>query len=94
MKTMFGVLAGPLAQPRTPGARFGRYRTVSFDGCSSTKVPDTDRNRAWLASVGHGGYPLLELMTLMEIGTRAVIGAVFGPTAEARPARPTACCTY
>ncbi|WP_443047211.1 transposase domain-containing protein [Streptomyces sp. KMM 9044] len=25
-------LSGPLAQPRTPGVRFGGYRTVSFDG--------------------------------------------------------------
>lgn len=40
------ILAGPLAQPATPGIRFGRYRTVSFDGCTSIKVPDSDRNRA------------------------------------------------
>ena len=48
VKALFGVLAGPLAQPTTPGVRFGRWRTVSFDGCTSQKVPDTDRNRAWL----------------------------------------------
>ncbi|MEV0169078.1 hypothetical protein [Nonomuraea fuscirosea] len=29
------MLSGPLAQPTTPGVRFGAYRTVSFDGCSS-----------------------------------------------------------
>ncbi|MFI6604859.1 IS4 family transposase [Nonomuraea sp. NPDC050536] len=82
MRRLFEVLSGPLAQPRTPGARFGAYRTVSFDGCSSLKTPDTARNRAWLGSPGHGGYPLLELMTLVETGTRALIGAVFGPTSE------------
>ncbi|WP_433412157.1 IS4 family transposase [Microtetraspora malaysiensis] len=82
MRCLFEILCGPLAQPTTPGVRFGPYRTVSFDGCSSLKAPDTVRNRAWLGSPGHGGYPQLELMTLVETGTRALIGAVFGPTSE------------
>jgi hypothetical protein len=63
--------------------RFGRYRTVSFDGCNSIKVPDTARNRAWLGkqgpSTGETGYPAIELMTLAETGTRSLLGAVFGP---------------
>ena len=42
-KALFEVLAGPAAQPSTPGVRFGRYRTVAFDGCTSIKVPDTAR---------------------------------------------------
>jgi hypothetical protein len=53
------VLAGPLGRPRTPGVMFGRYRTVAFDGCTSVKVPDTERNRGWLgkmkASLGETG---------------------------------------
>ncbi len=84
VKALFGVLAGPLGQPRTPGVMFGSYRTVAFDGCKSLKVPDTDRNRAWLgkmkASLGETGYPVIQLMTLCETGTRALIGAVFGTT--------------
>ncbi|MFI9042713.1 transposase domain-containing protein, partial [Streptomyces sp. NPDC053726] len=82
VRALFDVLAGPLAQPGTPGVRFGPYRTVSFDGCSSQKVPDSERNRSWLGRTAHHGYPTLELMTLVETGTRALIGAVFGPTAE------------
>ena len=85
LKALFEVLAGPAAQPSTPGVRFGRYRTVAFDGCTSIKVPDTSRNRAWLgkmkAALGVTGYPAIELMTLVETGTRALIGAVFGPPA-------------
>jgi hypothetical protein len=85
VKALFEMLAGPLGQPRTPGIMFGRYRTVAFDGCKSVKVPDTDRNRAWLgkmkASLGETGYPVIQLMTLVETGTRALIGAVFGTTA-------------
>jgi hypothetical protein len=83
VKALFEVLAGPLAQPRTPGVRYRRFRTVAFDGCSSTKIPDTPRNRAVYGRApvvhGHSGYPMLMLMTLVETGTRALIGAVFGP---------------
>ncbi|MFJ2150977.1 IS4 family transposase [Streptomyces microflavus] len=82
VRALFEVLAGPVARPTTPGVRFGPYRTVSFDGCSSQKVPDSGRNRAWLGRTSHHGYPTLELMTLVETGTRALLGAVFGPTAE------------
>jgi Insertion element 4 transposase N-terminal/Transposase DDE domain len=86
VKVLFEVLAGPLGQPRTPGVMFGRYRTVAFDGCKSLKVPDTPRNRSWLgkmkASLGETGYPVIQLMTLVETGTRALIGAVFGTTAD------------
>ncbi len=82
MKSLFEVVAGALAQPRTSGVRFGPYRTVSFDGCSSIKTPDSERNRGWLGRCSHGGYPQIELMTLVETGTRSVIGAVFGPCRE------------
>lgn len=63
---LFEVLSGPLARPTTPGVRFGPYRTVSFDGCSSIKVPDSMRDIGWFGSPGRGGYPMLELMTLVE----------------------------
>jgi hypothetical protein len=86
LRMLFEVLAGPLGQPRTPGVMFGRYRTVAFDGCRTIKVPDTPRNRAWLgkmnAAAGVTGYPVIQLMTLVETGTRALIGAAFGSTAE------------
>jgi hypothetical protein len=51
MRALFEVLCGPLAQPVTPWVRFGRYRTVSFDGCSSPNVPDTGPKRVWLDRV-------------------------------------------
>jgi Insertion element 4 transposase N-terminal/Transposase DDE domain len=85
LKALFEALAGPAAWPRIPGARFGRYRTVSFDGCKTVKVPDSKPNRAWLGKMnavnGETGYPVIQLMTLVETGTRALIGAVFGTTA-------------
>jgi len=85
VRALFETVAGPLAQPRTPGTRFGRWRTVSFDGCMSVKAPDTWRNTSWLGKAravrGVTGYPMVQLMTLAETGTRALIGAVLGPVA-------------
>jgi len=84
-RRLFEVLAGPLGQPRTPGIMFAGYRTVSFDGCKSVKVPDTAANRGWLgkmnAALGVTGYPVIQLMALVETGTRALLGAASGSTA-------------
>ncbi|MFE6904787.1 transposase domain-containing protein, partial [Streptomyces sp. NPDC057717] len=84
VELLFDTLAVPAADPRTPGLRYRRWRTVAFDGCASLHCPDSERNRAWLgrAATGRGGfhgYPCLQLMTLAETGTRALLGAVFGP---------------
>jgi Insertion element 4 transposase N-terminal/Transposase DDE domain len=85
VRALFEVLAGPLGRPGTPGVMFAGYRTVSFDGCKSVKVPDTAANRGWLgkmnASLGVTGYPVIQFMTLVETGTRALLGAAFGSTA-------------
>jgi hypothetical protein len=86
LKALFEVVAGPLAWPYAPGVRFCGLRTVAFDGCSSLKVPDTGRNRAWLGRIRHrmgfAGYPALRLMTLAETGTRGLLGAVIGAAAD------------
>jgi hypothetical protein len=86
LQALFKVVAGPLAQPYTPGVRFRGLRTVAFDGCSSIKVPDTDRNRSWLGRIkyrmGWAGYPTLRLMTLVETGTRGLLGATLGSAGD------------
>jgi len=86
MRRLFEAVAGLLAQPTTRGVRFGPFRTVSFDGCSSIKIPDSVRNVDRFGPGSRGGYPMVELMTLVETGTRAVIAAVFGPTREGETA--------
>ncbi|MFF9511506.1 transposase domain-containing protein [Streptomyces sp. NPDC014724] len=80
VRHLFDVVAGPLARPTTRGVRFGPFRTVSFDGCSSIKIPESDRNVDRFGPQSRGGYPMVELMTLVETGTRALIGAAFGLT--------------
>lgn len=85
-KALFEVLAGPLGQPHTPGVCYRGMRTVAFDGCNSLRAPDTDRNRSWLGRIryrmGFAGYPTVRLMTLVETGTRAVLGARLGSAAD------------
>ncbi len=82
LKALFEVVAGPLAQPRTPGVTFAGLRTVAFDGLNSIKVPDTDRNRGWLGRIRYqfafAGYPAVWVMCLVETGTRGLLGAVIG----------------
>src|SRR5690348_16271180 len=41
LKALFEVVAGPLAQPCTPGVQFAGLRTVAFDGLNSLKIPGT-----------------------------------------------------
>jgi hypothetical protein len=85
-QALFEVVAGPLAQPRTPGTCFAGLRTVAFDGLNSLKVPDTDRNRGWMGRIryrmGFAGYPTLRLMCLVETGTRALLGATIGAAGD------------
>jgi hypothetical protein len=86
MKALFEVVAGPLAQPHPPGVRFRGLRPVAFDGCRSIRVPDTDRNRSWLGRItyrmGWAAYPTLRLMTLVETGTRGLLGATLGSAGD------------
>jgi hypothetical protein len=97
LKALFEVVAGPLAQPRTPGVQFGGLRTVAFDRLNSVKVPGTGRNRSWIGKIryrqGLAGYPVLRLMTLAETGTRACSARRWAARpAGTRPAWPGGCC--
>jgi hypothetical protein len=86
LKALFEVVAGPLAQSRTPGVCFAGMRTVAFDGLNSLKVPDTERNRGWLGRIryrmGFAGYPTLRLLCLAETGTRGLLGATIGDAGD------------
>jgi Insertion element 4 transposase N-terminal/Transposase DDE domain len=86
LKLLFESLAGPAALPGTPGVRYRRWRTIAFDGCSSAKAPDRPRVCGWLGKIRHRygeeGYPMLRIMALCETGSRALLGAVFGPVAD------------
>ncbi|MFG2915970.1 IS4 family transposase [Kitasatospora sp. NPDC048298] len=83
-QALFEVLAGPVAQPQTPGAFWRGLRTVAIDG-TSLHLPDSEPITALHAKRKRKGedvqfgYPLLRLLTLIECGTRAVLATAFGP---------------
>jgi hypothetical protein len=82
LRLLFDRLAGPRATPGTPGAfAFGR-RLVAWDS-TGLDTPDTDANAAAFGRAGGAGHPQLRLMTLLECGTHALLGAVVDGFARA-----------
>ncbi|QCX82455.1 Transposase DDE domain protein (plasmid) [Streptomyces sp. YIM 121038] len=84
------MLADSVAWRDTPGAFWRGLRTVALDG-TTLQVPDAPANKATFGTRkakggGENGYPLLRLLVLVETGTRAVLGAVFGPFCEGETA--------
>src|SRR4051812_17135415 len=76
LRLLFDRLRGPRATPATPGAfAFGR-RLVAWDG-TGIDAPDTAANAAEFGRAGGAGHPQLRLLTLLECGTHALLGAVF-----------------
>jgi hypothetical protein len=83
LRALFDLLAGPAAAPRTNGSWWCGRLVCAFDG-TILDAPDTPGHRAWLGRQDNqhapAGYPQIRLVTLVACGTRAILGAVFGPT--------------
>ncbi|MHA6757086.1 IS4 family transposase [Streptacidiphilus sp. PAMC 29251] len=84
LKVLFETLAGPVGERHRPGSFYRGLRTVAVDG-TSLHVPE-DAQVTWLYPKRVGekrefGYPLLRLLVIVECGTRALLGAAFGPEA-------------
>jgi hypothetical protein len=83
LRALFEAVAGPVAGPGMPGVFWRRFRVVAVDG-TTLRVSDAPglagggyRKRSGVRA--EFGYPLLRLVALVECGTRALVGAVFGP---------------
>jgi hypothetical protein len=75
LRLLFDRLRGSRATPATPGAfAFGR-RLVAWDS-TGIDTPDTPANAAEFGRAGGAGHPQLRLLTLLECGTHALLGAV------------------
>jgi Insertion element 4 transposase N-terminal/Transposase DDE domain len=85
LRALFELLSGPAAAPRTSGAWWRGLLVCAIDG-TTLDVPDTPGHRARLGKQDNqyatAGYPQLRLVALVACGTRAIIDAVFGPTAD------------
>jgi Insertion element 4 transposase N-terminal/Transposase DDE domain len=85
LTALFTRVRGTHASIDTPGAfRFG-LRLVAWDA-TMLDVPDShDNAEAFIRSGNRRGgaaFPKVRLMTLIEVGTHAVIDATFGPDSE------------
>ena len=81
MSHLAGRVLTPLADARTKGAFFGRYRVVSLDG-STLEVADETANVKTFGypgtQQGRTGYPQLRFTALLENGTHVMFGVACG----------------
>jgi hypothetical protein len=81
-RALFEVLAGPVGGRGRAGVWYRGLRVVAVDG-TQLRVPDVEgvtwRYRKRAGERVEFGYPLLRLLVVIECGTRAVLGAAFGP---------------
>jgi hypothetical protein len=82
LQALFEAIAGAVAAPGVAGVCWRGLRLVAWDA-TLMRVPDSPVVRRVYRKRGGvklaWGYPLLRLSVLVECGTRALIGAAFGP---------------
>lgn len=78
LKKLYADVVGPIAQPRTKGAWYGKWRLVSLDG-STLDVADTADNDQAFGRPGSGrgtsAFPKVRFVALLECGTHVLWGA-------------------
>jgi len=82
---LFDLLRGPAAGIGTAGVWWRGLLVCAIDG-TTMAVPDSPANLAQLTkhrcNNGGAGYPALRLLALVSCGTRTIMDAVFGSTAQ------------
>jgi hypothetical protein len=85
LRALFEAVCGPVAWPGTAGTFWRGLRMVAIDA-TCLHVPDSARigarYRKRSGDTRTFGYPLLRLTVVVQCGTRALIGAVFGPDTD------------
>ena len=78
MKALYEAMVVPIAEPRTKGAWYRRWRLVSLDG-STLDVADTKENDTAFgrpgASRGSAAFPKIRFVALLENGTHVLWAA-------------------
>lgn len=85
-KLLFARLAGPAGTADTPGVFHAGLRVVTVDGFT-LDLPDTTDNEEFFGRGSNGSatpnpYPQLRALALAEAGTRALLGAAYGPSSS------------
>jgi hypothetical protein len=83
VEALFRRVAGPLAQPETPGAWLAGRRMVAVDG-TCLDVADTPANDAFFGRAGvnkgeRAAFPQARVAAVIECGTHALLDAEIGP---------------
>lgn len=85
MKQLHDELVKPVAQAKTRGAWYRRWRVVTLDS-STLAVPDTIANADCFgrpgASRGRSGFPQVRFVSLVENGTHVLFGSALGAYRE------------
>jgi hypothetical protein len=90
LAALFAYVRGVQAAPGTPGAFAFGLRLVAWDA-TKLDVPDSLDNATVFGRPRNqktsGGFPQVRLLTLIEVGTHAVVDAAFGADSEQALAR-------
>jgi hypothetical protein len=82
MRLLYGRLAKPVSDAKTPGARYRSWRTVALDG-TTLDVVDSPANAEAFgypgASRGTSSHPQIRFVSLIETGTHVPFAADVGP---------------
>jgi len=83
LERLFGEVARPVCESLTRGAWLAGRRLVSIDGLE-WDAPDSEANAAYFGYAGGtanpSAFPKARLLTLVECGSHAPLGARIGPT--------------
>lgn len=86
LRDIYAACARPLATPRTRGAWYRGLRLVAFDG-TSLAVPDTTSNTVAFGKTdskeGPSAFPMLRIVSLVELGTHAIVATALGGWSDA-----------
>ena len=77
VRQLFAQVVRPLARPETPGAFYGGFRLMAFDG-TTLDVPDSPANAAAFGRPtagprGVGAFPQVKKLSLVELGTHVEV---------------------
>src|SRR5690625_4974909 len=85
LRWLVDLLRGPAPGIATPGAHWRGLLACAIDG-TTMSVADSPANLRTYAkqrcNSGGAGYPALRMLALLCCGTRTLIDAVYGPTAQ------------
>ena len=85
LQRLHDELVGPVATPRTRGAWYRQWRTVSLDGSTPDVVAVAANEQALgrpAASRGRSAFPKLRFVALVEGGTHVLCGTRMGACGE------------